>query len=304
MRRRPTDGAARRQRRLRPRRHLMSRRWCDARATCHNAAHADRHQFERPGLRGASTAPRPTPVSRWRLRGASMPPPGMLRPDAATLTSVAAQLEDALDGAEAQPATRAGDAAALELRRYANAARLLLEIDPAGHAPPDNAAFVRTSRTPWASARCRTLPGLGRASAALVVGDDRAGRRAPAGRVRQDISQDQHSKYFAVGHAGRRPGRTHTFPLDGEYELQVKLHVHQPRHDARAAGAPVRDHIDGARAGAGRPRDLDAAFEAPTDAGDAIDKRVSTRLKIAAGPRTCRLPSPRRCSTRCGCARS
>ncbi len=56
----------------------------------------------------------------------------------------------------------------------------------------------------------------------LAVGDPSAGRVTETYRVRQDLSQDQHIEGLPLGTMGGTLVR-HTFPMDGEYDLQVRL---------------------------------------------------------------------------------
>ncbi len=119
-----------------------------------------------------------------------------------------------------------------------------------------------------------------------------------ARRTSRRISTSRGSRSAPLGGARLH----HTFPLDGEYELQDEALSDQPGDDARpAVGAPrSRVTLDGRRVHARlRRRPADArrrAFEAPTDTGDAIDKRVSTRLKVSCrrARATSRWPSPSR----------
>jgi hypothetical protein len=228
-----------------------------------------------------------------RLRAGTMPPQGAPRPDAATQVRFASWLEGELDRAEhARPDPGRPRLRRLNRTEYGNAVRDLLDlvVDPAALVPPDNAAFgfdnvadVRLSPT----LQERYLAAADRVSA-LALGDPTLEPEAHTYTIRQDVSQDQHLEGLPLGTLGGALVR-HTFPLGGEYDLQVKLYRSnlgmmrglQLAHPFELAidGRPVRV------ATAGGPADLAAAFEQPTDAGDAIDARLSVRVQVAAGTR-------------------
>ena len=120
------------------------------------------------------------------------------------------------------------------------------------------------------------------------MGDTTAAPEEHTYTIRQDVSQDQHLEGLPFGTLGGARIR-HTFPLDGEYELQVRLYrSNLGMMRGLQQAHPFEMTLDGARvhaASVGGPADLEVAFEKPTEAGDAIDRRLSTRVRIAAGPR-------------------
>ncbi len=229
-----------------------------------------------------------------RLRAGSMPPPGVRRPDAAVLRTVESEMVAALDGAELRN-PQPGRALLRRLNRaeYANAIRdlLALEVDASALVPPDNAAFgfdnIAEVLGVSPSLQERYLSAA-ESVAALAVGDTAAPAEEHTYTIRQDVSQDTHLDGLPFGTLGGARIR-HTFPLDGEYEFQVRLYRSnlgmmrglQLLHPFELAvdGAPVHAATVGGAA------DLDAAFDKPTDAGDAIDRRLSTRARVSAGPR-------------------
>jgi hypothetical protein len=228
-----------------------------------------------------------------RLRARTMPPQGAPQPDVAAQQAFASWLEGELDAAErAHPNPGRSRLRRLNRAEYGNAVRdlLALDVDPSTLVPPDNASFgfdnvadVRLSPT----LQERYLASADRVSA-LAVGDPALEPEARTYTIRQDVSQDQHIDGLPLGTLGGALIR-HTFPLDGDYELQVKLYRSnlgmmrgmQLAHPFELAidGTPVRS------ATVGGPADLAAAFAQPTDAGDAIDARLSTRVHVGAGTR-------------------
>ncbi len=122
-----------------------------------------------------------------------------------------------------------------------------------------------------------------------AVGDPSAGRITETYRVRQDLSQDQHIEGLPLGTMGGTLVR-HTFPMDGEYDLQVRF-FRTNFGNLRGLEHPheVEVTLDGARvrlATIGGDEDLRAAFDKPTDTADAVDARFAVRVPVKAGPHT------------------
>ena len=123
---------------------------------------------------------------------------------------------------------------------------------------------------------------------ALAVGDADVGPGAELYRVRHDVSQDQHIEGLPFGTNGGLLVR-HTFPLDGEYLIQVKL-FRSNIESVRGLESQNQLEIllDGERvhvASVGGDEDFAAAVENPTLAGDAVDARLQARVTVKAGPR-------------------
>ena len=168
-------------------------------------------------------------------------------------------------------------------------------IDPASLVPPDNAAFgfdnISDVLGVSPTLQERYLAAADRVSA-LAVGDGTLEPEAHTYTIRQDVSQDRHIDGLPLGTLGGALIR-HTFPLDGEYDLQVKLYRSnlgmmrglQLAHPFELAidGRPVR------AATVGGPADLDAAFERPTETG-----RCHRRAAERAGSSGCRPARGRR----------
>ncbi len=105
-------------------------------------------------------------------------------------------------------------------------------------------------------------------------------------RVRQDLSQNQHVEGMPLGTIGGTMVR-HIFPLDGEYDFQVKLYrTNLNIVRGLELAHQVEFAIDGQRihvAQIGGPADLAALFEKPTDTGDAVEARLRVRVPVKAG---------------------
>ena len=229
-----------------------------------------------------------------KLHSRTMPPQGARRPDENTYHALTAWLEGELDrAAAAHP--RPGRPLLHRLNRaeYANAIRdlLALDVDVAALLPPDDSAYgfdnisdalgVSPSLQERYLSAAETISGL-------AVGDVHAATPVTETfRVRQDLSQNQHVEGLPLGTMGGLLIR-HTFPVDGEYDVKVQFfrtnfgnlrgleHPHQ-----------VELALDGRRirfATIGGDQDLNAAFDKPSDAADAIDARFAVRLPLTAGP--------------------
>jgi mono/diheme cytochrome c family protein len=155
-----------------------------------------------------------------RVRAGLMPPPGMRRPDAATMTSLAAGLEASLDRAAATPNLVAPGLHRLNRTEYANAIRELLgvEIDPAAYLPVDDS----TSGFDNVAAGLTISPALveGYMAAASKISRLALGRATAPEEKRylapQDYSQETHVEGLPFGTRGGLVIR-HYFPADGEY---------------------------------------------------------------------------------------
>ena len=230
-----------------------------------------------------------------KLRGRSMPPQGMPRPNEKGYEALVSELASELDRAAlAHPIPGRPPLHRLNRAEYGNAIRYLLSLDigdVAALLPADDSSYGFDNIADVLGVSPvlveRYLSAAGRISA-LAVGDGDVGITAETYRVRQDRSQDRHIDGLSLGTVGGILVR-HTFPLDGEYLLAVKLlrnHTNSTRglHIANQ----VELSVDGERVDVftiGGERDLDAWLEGPVAASDAVDARLQIRVPIKAGPR-------------------
>ena len=227
-----------------------------------------------------------------KLRTGTMPPPGSPRPDAAGYNSAATWIETKLDAA----APYAGRVVLHRLNRaeYANAIRDLLDLDVEINAllPPDDSAFGFDNVSEMlgvSPALQERYLGAAIKVAALAIGDPEQSASSQTWRIPQDLSQDQHVEGLPLGTVGGTLVKRN-FPLDGTYRLQAKLY-RTNLNIMRGLQTPhqVEFTVDGKRvhlATIGGPQDLAALYEAPTDAGDAVDARLQIEVPINAGPHT------------------
>ena len=205
-----------------------------------------------------------------KLRTRAMPPVGMPRPDGATYDSLAGYLETALDhAAAAEPNPGRPPDHRLNRAEYANAVRDLLgvEIDETSFLPSDDAYFgfdnigEVLSVSPLLMERYMLAAGK---IARLAVGDADA---RPNGEEYYapplSMQRDRESKDLPFGSRGGIAFR-HTFPVDGEYNIQIQLQrnddgfirglAEEHMLDVRVDDARVHlFRIGGARKGRGAP---------------------------------------------------
>jgi hypothetical protein len=228
-----------------------------------------------------------------KLRVSAMPPSGARRPDVATSNALIAWLEGELDRTgtnhPGRPTLRR-----LNRAEYANAIRdlLALDVDVRSLLPPDVAAFGfdNVADAQGSSpALLQAYLAAARRISAVAVGDSRVGVGSDTYTARQDLSQDVHLDGLPLGTVGGLRA-THTFPLDGEYEFQVRLY-RTNLSAMRGLEDPqeVELTIDGERiltASVGGDRDLIDLQTNPTDTSNKIEaRRLRVRRFVKAGQR-------------------
>ena len=265
-------------------------------AGCHN----DRLRSGGLSLDGAGQQPVSAHPEIWekvirKLRLGVMPPQGARRPDATVLDTLSASLERELDAAAAaRPRPGRPPLHRLNRAEYANAVRdvLGLDVDVAALLPPDNAAFGFDNVADAlgsSPALLQAYLSAARKISAVAVGDPRVSTGSQAYSARQDLSQGHHLDGLPLGTVGGVRAR-HTFPLDGEYEFQVRMW----RTNLSAIRGLEYPHeielsLDGARVllgTIGGNADLVALQQNPTAASDAIEtQRLRVRAFVKAGQR-------------------
>ena len=163
-----------------------------------------------------------------KLRLGVMPPLGSRRPDEAAYERLIASLETELDApAASHPHPGRPVLHRLNRAEYANAIRDLLglTVDVAALLPPDDAAygFDNVADALGSSpALLQAYLGAARKISAVAAGNPRVGVNRDTYSARQDLSQDQHLEGLPLGTQGGLVA-THTFPVDGDYEFQLRL---------------------------------------------------------------------------------
>jgi hypothetical protein len=251
-------------------------------------------------LQNANLADIPKGAETWekairKLRVGAMPPQGAPRPDKATLDGLAVTLETSLDKAY-QAAPNPGRASMHRLNRteYANAIRdlLALDIDATALLPPDDessgfdniADVLRVSP----SLMERYLSASWNISR-LALGNLSIAPTTATYRVRPDLSQDQHIEGLPLGTRGGILVK-HTFPVDGEYVLKVRL-WRNTFDLLRGMEDPhqIEVSVDGQRVRlvtVGGHDDFVKMAENPGAFGADLDQRLTIRMPVKAGVRT------------------
>jgi uncharacterized protein DUF1592/uncharacterized protein DUF1588/uncharacterized protein DUF1587/uncharacterized protein DUF1585/uncharacterized protein DUF1595/cytochrome c len=170
-----------------------------------------------------------------KLRARLMPPIGKERPDESTYDAVISSLERSLDRAAAANPNPGRTATLRRLTRteYQNAIRdlLALDVDVTSLLPPDESSYGFDNVT--VGELSPTL--LDRyVSAAEKISRLAIGRpsRSPGGdtiRIQPDLTQEEHLDGLPVGTRGGAVV-PYTFPLDGEYEIQIRLTRNRDEH--------------------------------------------------------------------------
>jgi len=273
-----------------PHRALVSR-YC---ASCHN----DRLKRGGLSLDAVATHEVGQDPDVWekvlrKVRARQMPPIGLPRPDEASYDATIAYLETALDRAAAARPNPGRTATLRRLTRteYQNAIRdlLALEVDVSSLLPADESSYGFDNVT--VGDLSPTL--LDRyVSAAEKISHVAIGRasRSPDGdtiRIQPDLTQEEHLEGLPIGTRGGALVR-YTFPLDGEYEIHIRLTRDR------------NEHVEGLN----EPHDLELLLDRERvqlftlkppqrEAGvsedcqpnhDKVDQHLKVRVPVAAGP--------------------
>ena len=162
-----------------------------------------------------------------KLRVGAMPPRGARRPDAATTDSLIAYLEGSsiarhrrcrpAGAASAQSRrVRQRDSRSARARRGRRRRCCRRTYAAFGF---DNVADAQGS----SPALLQAYLAAARKISAVAVGDPRMAAGSDTYTARQDLSQDVHLEGLPLGTVGGLRAR-HAFPVDGEYEFQVRLY--------------------------------------------------------------------------------
>ena len=226
-----------------------------------------------------------------KLRAGAMPPEGAARPDAAAYRGLLDHVETALDArAEATPDPGRTDTfRRLNRTEYRNAVRDLLDldVDVVALLPRDDASygFDNVGLVELSPTLMERYLAAAQKISRLAVGSSAV---APGSRVvtlRPDLTQEAHLEGLPLGTRGGAVV-DHTFPLDGEYEIEVRL-ARNRNENVEGLRDPhvVEMLLDGERL---------KLFTVVPDrnrlggyyADEGVDKHLNLRLHVAAGPHT------------------
>lgn len=220
-----------------------------------------------------------------RLRARQMPPTGMPRPDEAIYKSMVGSLSTALDEqAAAHPDPGRTDTfRRLTRAEYRNAIRdlLALDVDVSELLPRDDAShgFDNITVGELSPTLLERYLAAARRISRLAVGTS---SRTPGGKtitVRPDLTQEQHVEGLPLGTRGGVLLH-HNFPLDAEYEFQIRLARDRNEHVEGLRGPHAIDLLlDRAR--------IESFTVRPPGKGQdhqGVDQHLQFRAFVAAGP--------------------
>lgn len=219
-----------------------------------------------------------------KLQARQMPPAGKKRPDEKIYQDLVAHLTMRLDrAAEEHPNPGRTDTfRRLNGTEYQNAIRdlLALDIDAAALLPKDDAShgFDNVGTANLSPTLLNRYISAAESISRLAIG---AARRAPGGdtyRTPPDLTQEEHVEGLPLGTRGGMLIQ-HTFPRDGEYEIQIRLTRDR------------NEHVEGLR----EPHELQvlidrervARFTVSPPKGenhDKVDTHLKARVPVKAGP--------------------
>lgn len=228
-----------------------------------------------------------------KLRARQMPPIGKERPNDRTYDAVIAALETSLDRAAAGRPNPGRTATIRRLTRteYRNAIRdlLALDVDVTSLLPADPSSYGFDNVT--VADLSPTL--LDRyVSAAEKISRLAVGRpgRSPGGetiRIPPDVTQEDHLEGLPIGTRGGALVN-YTFPLEGEYEFQIRLTRDRDEHvEGLSEPHDLELTLDRQRLQLftvkppQRPADAPAGYQ---PSHDVLDHHLKIRVPVSAGP--------------------
>src|SRR5262245_14804075 len=228
-----------------------------------------------------------------KVRARQMPPIGLPRPDEATYNAEVALLETSLDRAAAAAPNPGRTATLRRLTRteYRNAVRdlLALDVDVTSMLPPDESSYGFDNVTVGdlsptlldryiAAAEKISRVAIGRPS----VSPDGDTIRLPA-----DLTQEEHIPGLPIGTRGGAL-INYTFPIDGDYEIQIRLMRDRNEHvEGLNDAADLELLLDRERVKlfTVKPPTRDAGFSEDYQPNhDNVDRDLHLRVPVKAGP--------------------
>jgi mono/diheme cytochrome c family protein len=224
-----------------------------------------------------------------KLRGRMMPPPGRPRPDEATYGSLVSYLETALDRpAAARPNPgRVDTFRRLNRAEYQNAVRdlLALDVDVSSLLPKDDVShgFDNVGVGGLSPTLLERYLAAAQKVSRLAVGSPVPSPASYVVVLPADLTQEDHADGLPFGTRGGALVR-HTFPLDGSYEIQVRLSRDRNENvEGLTEPHELEVTLDGRREQLFtiRPnRNQSGAYYAD----EAVDKDLKIRVPVQAGP--------------------
>jgi hypothetical protein len=228
-----------------------------------------------------------------KIRARQMPPVGLPRPDEATYNAEIAKLEAALDRAAAASPNPGRTATLRRLTRteYQNTIRdlLALDVDVTSLLPADEASYGFDNVTvgdlsPTLLDRyISTAEKISR----VAVGRPSVSPDGDTIRIPADLTQEDHIDGLPIGTRGGALIK-YTFPMDGEYEIQIRLTRDRNEHvEGLNAAADLELLLDRERVKVFtvKPPEREAGFSEDYQPNhDNVDRDLHLRVPVKAGP--------------------
>ncbi|HTL03751.1 MAG TPA: DUF1592 domain-containing protein [Vicinamibacterales bacterium] len=237
-----------------------------------------------------------------KIRARQMPPVGMPRPDEATYNATLASLETSLDRAAALAPNPGRTATLRRLTRteYQNAVRdlLALDIDVASLLPADESSYGFDNVTVGDLSPTLLDRYISTAEKVSRVAVGRAGK-SPGGdtiRIPPDLTQEEHIEGLPLGTRGGALV-PYTFPMDGEYEITVRLARDRNEHVEGLTGAVDLELLmDRERVQlftVKPPERKPGVAEDASPNHDDVDRHLKIRVPVKAGPHALAVAFPK-----------
>ena len=254
--------------------------------SCHNNS----QKTAELALDVASARPVAEDAETWekvvrKLRARQMPPVGLPRPDETTYEESVSSLEDLLDSAAAAQTNpgRTDTLRRLTRTEYQNAIRdlLALEMDLSSLLPRDESSqgFDNITVTDLSPALLESYVSAADKISRLAVGRPVTFLAVETIKKKPDLTQEWHLAGLPLGTRGGTLF-PHTFPVDGEYEIVVRL---TRDRDEQVEGLRETHQVELLL-----DRERVGLFDVvpPRHIGDhsAVDKHLKARIPVTAGP--------------------
>ena len=228
-----------------------------------------------------------------KLRAHQMPPPGARRPEEAERTAALSSLEASLDKLSALTPNpgRTDTFRRLNRTEYQNAIRdlLALEFDAASVLPSDSTSYGFDNVTVGnlSPTLLESYVSAAEKISRLAVGGPSLSPGGATVRLRPDLTQEKHVEGLPIGTRGGALV-PHTFPVDGEYEISIRLARDRNEHvEGLTEPHQLELLLDGERLRVFTVQPaakVDAQEATYRTAEDDPDGHLKVRVPVTAGP--------------------
>ena len=238
-----------------------------------------------------------------KLRARQMPPMGSRRPDEDTYTAALTALESSLDtlAAAAPNPGRTATFRRLTRTEYRNAVRDLLTLEPDVDAmlPSDSSSYGFDNVTVGnlSPTLLERYVSAAEKISRLAVGRPGLPVAGSTVRIQPDLTQEEHVEGLPLGTRGGALVR-HTFPVDGQYEITVRLARDRNEHiEGLSEPQEIELLLDGARVQAFtvEPPPLEKEHDLNYQPSqDTLDGHLRIRVPVTAGPHALGVTFPKK----------